>query len=223
MTGRMNGYAPIRDYAAIGDGRTVALVARDGSIDWLCLPDIDSPSVFASILDPDRGGRFSLAPAEPFETARRYVPETNVLETTFSTTTGRVRVTDALTLPRPGLAPVRELVRRIEGLSGSVRMRWRVEPRFDYGETAPRLERRLGNAVAVTAGQALAVQSFGAGDSDIQDGAVSGGFDSEAGETATLALGGAIGDPLVLSPRAEVEARLDATVRYGRDWSAGRR
>jgi GH15 family glucan-1,4-alpha-glucosidase len=218
---RVDGYAPIREYAAIGDGRTVALVARDGAIDWLCLPDLDSPSTFGALLDAERGGRFELEPAVPFDAARRYLPGTNVLETTFGTAGGVVRVTDAMTLPAEGLAPYRELVRRVEGLGGEVPLRWRIAPRPGYGGAAE-LGRRAGIPVVTRGRDALAVLAWEAGDPTVHDGVLDGGFLAAAGSVGHLVLAAAHEEPLVLPARAEVVARLEATEHSWREWSDGR-
>jgi GH15 family glucan-1,4-alpha-glucosidase len=214
----------IGDYAAIGDGRTAALVARDGSIDWLCLPDLDSPSVFAAVLDAERGGRFALQPDAPADVDRRYVADTNVLETTFTTATGVVRVTDALSLPGvAGLGPTRELARRVDGVAGRVAMRWSVTPAFGYGSVRPRLEHRGRIPVAVAGRDAIAVCSWDAGEARIGDGEISGRFVAQAGASALIALCAAHQEPLVLPPRADVEARLQHTAEYWRAWAADRR
>ena len=216
---RIDGYAPIRDYAAVGDGRTVALVARDGAVEWLCLPDLDSPSLFGAILDRERGGLFALSPSVPFTTSRRYLPGTNVLETTFHAAEGAVRVTDALTLPGAGgLAPYRELVRRVEGLSGRVPMRWSVEPRWTYGATAAEFRSRAEVPVAASGADAVAVLGWG-----VDRPGVAGAFHSEAGTRSTFALVAARQEPLVFPRRAQVEARLDWTIRHWSEWAEARR
>ena len=187
----MDGYAPIQDYAAIGDGRTAALVALDGSIDWLCLPRHDSEPVFAALLDAERGGSFALCPEEPFRAERRYVPSTNVLETTFHTAAGAVRVTDALTLDDGALLPWRELVRRVEGLSGTMPMRW-------HARGSEHIEEPAWDVLAWDAG----------------DG---GRFEMRQGATAILALVAAEG-PCPRPTRDEIEGRLEGTVDALRRW-----
>jgi GH15 family glucan-1,4-alpha-glucosidase len=219
---RVDGYAPLRDYGALGDGRTVALLACDGSIDWLPLPDIDSPTVFGAILDAERGGRFVLQPELPFAAARRYIPDTNVLQTTFSTNSGVVRIVDALTLPDKGLTPYRELQRQIQGLAGNVPLCWRLEPRFGYAQWPLRLGMRQGVPVATAGNDALALQSFAAGDAAVTEHAIAGRFNTLEGSSGLLALSFAHQDPLVFPTRDELDQRLDATCADWRRWAGGR-
>jgi len=136
-------FRPIGAYAAIGDTRTVALVDDRGEIGWLCAPTFDGASVFASILDPNVGGAFSIRPVGEASVERRYLPKTNVLETTFRTGSGVVRLTDCMPL-RSGdeaersLRPRHETLRRIECLEGSVKIELRCAPRPDYARARPR-------------------------------------------------------------------------------------
>ena len=217
----VNGYAPISDYAAIGDGRTVALVARDGSVDWLCLPDIDSPSIFAGLLDSKRGGSFKLSPDVPFDVERRYLPGTNVLETTFHTDVGAVRVTDAMTLPAAGLTPFREVARRVEGLSGCVPLRWKVEPRYGYGRWKTRIDTRGMVPVASAYSDAVAIRSWNAGKPELAGGTIGAQFQARQGDRALVALAAAHQEPLVFPNRASVEARIDGTTAFWKHWSDG--
>lgn len=218
--GRADGYAPLRDYAVIGDGRTVALVARDGSIDWLCVPELDSPAVFGALLDARTQGCFALSPKAPFEVTRRYLPGTNVLETTFRTAAGAVRVTDAMTLPGGDLCPLREIARVVEALAGTVEMCWEIVPRFDFGARPTRIGHRGGVPVATRGADAMAVCSWGAGAPVVAAGSVGGRFEATVGNRALFALCFAHQEPLVFPSREQVESRLTATESWWRDWSA---
>jgi GH15 family glucan-1,4-alpha-glucosidase len=219
---RTDAYASIADYAVLGDGRTVALVALDGTVDWLALPDVSSPSVFGALLDADRGGSFAFRPAEPFEAVRAYRDGTNVLETTFRTASGTVRVTDAMVLTDVAdLAPLRELFRRVDCLAGDVELEWTVEPRFDYGRKAARWETsRRAVPVAQAGGTAIAVSAWGAGAPTADGSALTGRFRVAAGESAVVDLTAAHGAPLVLPRRDEAEWRLRRTAGFWSEWGS---
>ncbi|NCL78020.1 Trehalase [Rhodococcus sp. YH1] len=136
----------IEDYALIGDLHTAALVGRDGSIDWLCLPRFDSPACFAALLGDDEAGRWLLAPTDGgLCTRRAYRRDTLVLDTEWVTATGTVRVTDCM----PVRAEAADVVRVVEGLAGSVRMNTELRLRFDYGHVVPWVRRVPGSLTAV--------------------------------------------------------------------------
>ncbi len=128
----------IGDYALIGDCHTTALVSRDGSIDWCCLPRIDSSSCFGRLLDWQRGGHCSIGPTQPTERSRAYLGDSLVLETRFTTADAEARVLDCFTMREGGREqPFRQLVRFVEGVRGRMRLRVEVAPRFDYGGIEP--------------------------------------------------------------------------------------
>jgi GH15 family glucan-1,4-alpha-glucosidase len=139
--------ALIRDYAIIGDCRSAALVSRFGSIDWLCWPRFDSSSCFAAILDPSRGGRWRIAPAQPFRSQRKYLEGSNVLETVFETETGAIQILDAMSIASEKeeselFLPEHEIVRRVECIRGEVELETIFEPRPRYATAGFRLRHR---------------------------------------------------------------------------------
>jgi GH15 family glucan-1,4-alpha-glucosidase len=139
-------FRPIADYGLLSDCNSAALVDKQGSIDWLCLPRFDSPALFARILDPE-AGHWSICPAEPFTSERRYLPGTLVVETTFTTDSGVARLTDALALADGqrghdlGADAPHELVRTVECVSGRVELSMELAPRPEYGLVRPLFRR----------------------------------------------------------------------------------
>ena len=134
----------IRDYAVIGDCRAAALVSRYGSIDWLCWPRFDSPSIFAAILDREKGGYWSISPVGARQFQRAYIRDSNVLETHFVCSSGRATLTDLMPVAseefkRRNMLPDHELIRRIVCTEGALEIQVDFHPRAEYGSTAVRI------------------------------------------------------------------------------------
>jgi GH15 family glucan-1,4-alpha-glucosidase len=146
----------IEDYALVGDLQTAALVGKNGSIDWLCFPRFDSGACFAALLGDERNGRWLIAPTDADATATwRYTDDTLVLETTWETESGSVRVIDFM--PPRDEAP--DIVRIVEGVRGSVELRWELVVRFDYGSIVPWVRRIDGMREIVAGPDALLLQT----------------------------------------------------------------
>ena len=204
---------PLEDYALIGDTHTAALVGRDGSIDWLCLPRFDSGACFAALLGDPSHGRWSIAPTEPFRTRRRYRPDTLVLDTEHETASGTVRITDFMT-PRRAQARV---VRIIEGLRGVVPVRSELLPRFDYGLAVPWL-REVPQGVRAVAGPD-AVHLRTEAPIDVTTGTVASDLTIRAGQRVSFVLTWHRSYEPVPAKIDPLDA-LRNTVRYWTRWSA---
>jgi GH15 family glucan-1,4-alpha-glucosidase len=206
---------PIEDYALIGDCETAALVGRDGSIDWLCLPRFDSDTCFAALLGEPRNGRWLIAPENAARASRRYRGDTLILETTFKTNAGGILLIDFMP---PNSKETSNVVRLVIGLEGRVRMRSELIIRFDYGSTVPWVTRPDDGTLRAIAGpQMLLLKTsaplHGENLTTISE------FSVEPGEQVSFVLTHA---PSYLPPPELPEpfVALEETERFWDDWSA---
>ncbi len=218
-------FRPIADYGLLADCNSAALVSRDGSIDWLCLPRYDSPAIFARILDP-AAGHWSIRPAEPFTTERRYLPGTLVLETTFCTDSGEARLTDAMAFAdgqrghEVGLGSPHELLRSVEGISGEVQMLLELVPRPEFGLVRPLLRRTESGGRTFGGPTPLKMQA--GAPLEVADAAMRGSFTVSGGDVVGFAMRFTpVEHPdLEATPAAAVADRIADTVEAWRSWEA---
>ena len=158
-------YPPIADHGVIGNLHTVALVCSDGTIDWYCSPRFDSPSMFASLLDADRGGHFALRPADgEWQNKQLYFPDTNVLITRFLTPAGVGEVQDFMPVgERLDGARRDRLIRRVLSVRGRMRFELECAPRFAFGRERHRAERHAGGVLFESHGGAGGARERDAG------------------------------------------------------------
>jgi GH15 family glucan-1,4-alpha-glucosidase len=213
-------FRPIENYGVIGNMRSIALVGMDGSIDFLCYPEFDSPTVFAALLDDKEGGRFQIEPQLTNARVRQlYLPETNILLTRFLAEEGVAELTDYMPIENDGEQP-NEIVRTVAVIRGNVRFKMCCQPRFNYAASAHRTEISGGCAMFFPDEDLctpMALYSTCALEQQSQD--VAGDFILQAGETATFVLGGV--RPQGQQPEMElVEQRFRETARFWRSWIA---
>lgn len=217
---RTNGFAPLQAYALLGDLRASALVAEDGAVDWLALPAMDSAPVCAALLDPARGGSIALAPTVPYEVTRRYLPGTMVLETTFTTAGGILRVTDALTFGALGTLPWAELARIVDVEEGEVPVAWEVRPGHCLSAgKSPWAYVSQETPMLLVGDYRLGVVCDGLGAPAVTTDRVTGRAVVTAERRAVLAVIGTETEPVHVPSADEVRRRVDRTIETWGDWS----
>lgn len=216
---------PIEDYALLSDRHSAALVSRGGSVDWLCFPRFDSPSLFGALLDDD-AGRWSIRPAEAHTVSRAYLDGTLVLQTVFTTDRGSVTVTDALatgpaTGPHSlGAAAPHLLIREVTCTAGTVPMSIDVEPRPEYGLITPLLQPCPGGIAG--RGGASTSRLSSPVDLHLEAGTATAAVSLHAGQSAAFALHWAplSGPPPRIFDQTQITGMLHDTITAWRSWSA---
>ncbi len=215
-----DGYVALGDYAVLGDGRSVALLARDGGVDWWALPRLDAPPAFSALLGPAQGGRLALRPSVPASTTRRYLPGTNVVETTWTTDTGTVVVTASLNCGVSGLLPWSELAFRVVGVEGSVELTLEVRPGDGLGRWQPWTSDGPQGPLLHAGEMTLGVRVADPGSLEVSARHIGCRLVVEAGERAVVGVVGTSGRPLYLPDVDAVDARIELSTRRWREWSA---
>ncbi|MFA5038325.1 MAG: glycoside hydrolase family 15 protein [Candidatus Omnitrophota bacterium] len=216
----------INDYGIIGDCRSAALVSNNGSMDWLCWPKFDSPSFFAAILDPEKGGRWKIAPTGSWQARQKYREKTNILQTLFSKTGAAVRLTDfmpALTLEQKNstFLPAHQIIRLVECLCGEAAIECVFDPRPGYGtQTLTLQDKKFMGLRAETRFGLLALQTNAA--LSVANGKASGNFSLKKGQKAWFSLSLSDEYPASLSPYKDAwfEQLLRRTETWWQDWSS---
>lgn len=218
-----SGFLPIADHGLIGDLRSVALVGTNGTIDWYCCGRFDGPSVFAAILDADRGGSFELAADVPARTKQFYFPDTNVLITRFFAEDGVGEIQDFMPIVDDSREAGRHrLIRRVVCVRGSLPFRARVAPRFDYATCSHTLRIEGGHAIFESESLSLALTASVPVELDGTD--VWSAFKLHEGEVAVFALDQVGGEVMPRTcPLGEAEREFAATVRFWRQWLSASR
>lgn len=217
----------IADYGLIGDCRAAALISRGGSIDWLCWPRFDSPSLFASLIDRDRGGSFSIGPAGPTQATRRYLPETNILETLFEGPDHALTLTDLMPVAnsdeeRRLLLPEHEILRILRCERGAATVEVVFDPRPDYARRVPRMREagKLGLRVEMPRGLLVLRSEHSSGEPVLLEKGRAKVL-LKAGEELCFSLTFTLQDLAVLPPLGDhSRVSLERTARVWRSWAA---
>ena len=224
-----DGYLPIEAYAAIGNGRTIALVGSDGSIDWAPFARIDRPTVFARLLDARKGGYWQIAPEEPWTATRRYLEDTNVLVTEFTTASGVVELIDLMPSMAfgSGLSLTQALwdgmlLRFVRGVQGNVRLRQVIAPAFNYAQAVTMSEVLPGRG-AVLCSDSAALRVSCAMPLERRDGGVEGTFEIAAGEQRHVSASFHASGAVVWAdlPAEQANDLLERDIDGWRRWVAG--